>query len=165
MKIHLVNSQYTWEFGLAVSVMLFILVSMLQVIFAGVLLMLQILFVHGSWSTRWFWCFCTCFSCKTLWEVEPQIGLEYLKLRREKKNVIVNKEGPIALIGAPLMSFFLVCLFFLCFFFFLLGFTSFVGTIVTVVVGATIAIAMSLSSWLFGRWCQFIGKHKGDECP
>jgi hypothetical protein len=42
---------YAWEFGLVVSVMLFRLVS-IQVGFLGVLLMLQILFIHKSWFAK-----------------------------------------------------------------------------------------------------------------
>jgi hypothetical protein len=41
---------YAWEFGLLANGVLFVLVSILQVGFVGVLLELKIPFIHGSWS-------------------------------------------------------------------------------------------------------------------
>jgi hypothetical protein len=43
--------RYAWEFGLVSNCVLFVLVSILHVGFVGVLFMLKIPFVHGSWYT------------------------------------------------------------------------------------------------------------------
>ncbi len=58
------------------------------------------------------------FSRKIPWKVEPQIGHEYPKLRRGNKNITITKEGLVAVIGPPLVSFLLMLFYFILFFFY-----------------------------------------------
>ncbi len=72
--------------------------------FAGVLLRLQILLICRSWILIFiwrFWCFCTCFSCRTPLGVEPKHG-QILGVQRsckvgkgkKKRFSKTSKEGP-----------------------------------------------------------------------
>jgi len=128
-----------------------VLFVLLQVICVGVLSVVQTSLVRGSWSSSWAkeacltkMVFCTCFSCKTPWEVEPQIRLEYPRIEKRKKDITISKEGHV--------------LVFLFYYFSFLFPTSYLLTVVT---KAATTIAKSSSSWLLGYQRQFIGRSRG----
>ncbi len=141
---------YAQVFGLVASVVLFVLISTLEVGFVGVLFELQILLVHRSWHDDFYFLYLF-FCVKLIWELNPnrakslEFGM-FKKYKRKAPNLITR--GPALLFFSFLFSSFpFLSPFSLSLFLFLYEYPT--SIVAVIVAKATIgAIAESLEFWV-----------------